>query len=124
MIRLTLTLAFELTISLNVFSQADEKKEERSLNKEWREAMEEVENTLEDIEIPEIDVDRIMAEVREAMPTREEMNSYKDVIRKAVNEVKKIDLSELEQALNELGRDLEDIFHEHQTPKDKEKKKE
>jgi hypothetical protein len=124
MIRLTLTLAFALTISLNVFSQADEKKEERSLNKEWREAMEEVENTLEDIEIPEIDVDRIMAEVREAMPTREEMNSYKDVIRKAVNEVKKIDLSELEQALNELGRDLEDIFHEHQTPKDKEKKKE
>ncbi|MBK8505813.1 MAG: hypothetical protein IPL46_28610 [Saprospiraceae bacterium] len=124
MIRLSLTLAFALSLSLIAFSQANEKEEDRSLNNEWKEAMEEVESTLNDIEIPDIDVDHIMAEVRKAMPTRDEMNSYKEIIRKAVTEVKKIDLSELEEALNELGHELEDIFHERQAPKNKEKKKE
>lgn len=123
MIRLTLTIAFALSLSMTVFGQANEKKEDRSLNKEWKEAMEEVETTLNNIEIPDIDVDRIMAEVREAMPTKEELTSYKEVIRDAMREVKKIDLSELEEALNELGHELENIFHEHQVPKGKEKNK-
>jgi uncharacterized protein YpuA (DUF1002 family) len=123
MIRLTITLTFALFLSITGFGQANENKEDRSLNKEWKEAMEEVESTLENIEIPDIDIDRIMAEVRDAMPTREEMNSYKDIIREAVSEVKKIDFSELEEALNELGEELENILHEHHTTKDKAKKK-
>ncbi len=122
MLRLTLTLATVLILSVTGFSQTTEKKE-TTVNKEWKEAMDEVEKTLEDIEIPEIDIDRIMDEVRASMPTREEMNSYKDVITDAVREIKKIDLSELERALEELGNELGEIFGDRHPEKEKDKSK-
>lgn len=120
------TLTFILAVFLTAFgfSQADQKKEDKSLNREWKEAMAEVEETLDNIEIPDVDVDRIMDEVREAMPTKEELSSYKDVVREAVQEIKKIDLTELENALDELGRELEDIFRDHRPDKNKDKSKE
>lgn len=123
MLRLILTLTTVLILSVAGFSQTTEKKESSSANKEWKEAMEEVEKTLEDIEIPEIDIDRIMDEVRASMPTREELNSYKDVISDAVREIKKIDLSELERALEELGDELGDIFSDRHPEKEKDKSK-
>ncbi len=123
MLRLILTLTTVLILSVAGFSQTTEKKESSSANKEWKEAMEEVEKTLEDIEIPEIDIDRIMDEVRASMPTREELNSYKDEITDAVREIKKIDLSELERALEELGEELGEIFSERYPEKEKDKSK-
>lgn len=123
MLRLILTLTTVLILSVAGFSQTTEKKDSSSANKEWKEAMDEVEKTLEDIEIPEIDIDRIMDEVRASMPTREELNSYKDVISDAVREIKKIDLSELERALEELGDELGEIFSDRHPEKEKDKRK-
>jgi Fe-S cluster assembly scaffold protein SufB len=123
MLKLTLILNTVLILSVAGFSQTTEKKETTSVNKEWKEAMGEVEKTLEELEIPEIDIDRIMDEVRESMPTREELNSYKDEITDAVREIKKIDLSELERALEELGDELSEIFGDRHPEKEKDKVK-
>ncbi|MCB0688501.1 MAG: hypothetical protein KDC53_18305 [Saprospiraceae bacterium] len=112
--RLYFTLTLLLSFSMMAFSQTEPEKQEPSLNKEWKEAMEEVENSLKDIKIPEVDVDRIMDEVREAMPTREEMESYKEIVADAVGELKNIDFSELERAMNNLGKELENLFKDHQ----------
>ena len=122
--KFTLTFVFAAFLISLGFGQSGQKKEDRSLNREWKEAMEEVEETLDNIEIPDVDIDRIMDEVRQAMPTKEELSSYKEVVREAVQEVRKIDLTELENALDDLSRELEQIFRDHRPEKNKEKDKE
>ena len=108
--KLIITLTLMLSCMLVGFSQSDADKDQQSLNQEWKKAMREAEKALEDIELPDIDIDKLMEEARQAMPSREEMESYKEVIAEAVRELKKIDLSDLEDALHEIGKELEDIF--------------
>lgn len=123
MLRFTIVFLFVLGLTASGYSQKDQKEDHRSINKEWKEAMQEVEEALQDIEIPDVDIDRIMEEVRDAMPTREEMDSYREIVSDAVREVKNIDFSELEEALNDLGRELENIFQDRHYDKSKSKSK-
>ncbi|NND33868.1 MAG: hypothetical protein HKN76_14860 [Saprospiraceae bacterium] len=103
------------------YTQNDASEKDNSLNKEWKEAIQEAEKALEDIQMPDIDIDKLMDEARQAMPTREEMESYKEVIAEAVRELKKIDLSELEDALDEIGTELENIFGHDRDPSTRKK---
>jgi Tfp pilus assembly protein PilO len=107
--KIIVLLSLALYVS-GTYAQVEERKESQTLNQEWKQAMEEVEDALKNIEMPDIDVDKIMDDVKRAMPTREEMDSYKEVISDAVKELKKIDLSELESALQDLQIELNDIF--------------
>lgn len=109
-----LTILFAAGIT---FAQKEDKEptqREGSLNQELQEVIKDVERTLRDIEIPEVNVDEIMEEVREAMPTRAEMDEYKEIVADAVGELKNIDLSELEEALHELRIELGEIFSDHE----------
>ncbi len=110
--RILCTLLAVLLAAGITFAQKDKEptQKEGTLNQEWQEVIKDVEETLRDIEIPEVNVDEIMEEVREAMPTRAEMDEYKEIVADAVGELKSIDLSELEDALHELRRELGDIF--------------
>lgn len=124
MARLTFTLIFALTLIATGFTQTTTKEEEpESFNREWKMAMEEVARALEEIEIPEVDVDQIMEDVKKSLPTREELDSYKAEITDAVREIQKIDLSEMERVLDELAKELDQIFDDHfpnreKTPKE------
>ena len=84
--------------------------DEKTINSEWQEAIRTAEEALRDIEIPDIDVDQIMRDVKEAMPSREEIEDYKEIVTDAVSELKEIDLSGLEEALSELRYELGEIF--------------
>ena len=44
------------------------------------------------------------------MPSKEEIEEYKDVVQEVIHEFKKIDLSELEIAIKNLNLELQDIF--------------
>ncbi len=113
--KVIVVLALALPVSIT-FAQKEEEssspkeKKEHSLNQEWQEAIKNAEEALRNIDIPEIDIDQIMADVRAAMPTKEQMESYKDEVADAVRELEKVDLSELEEAMRELRYELKDIF--------------
>ncbi len=108
------------------FAQVEEKttpKKDKSINHEWQQAIDEAADALRNVEIPDIDVDEIMEDVKEAMPTREEIADYKEIVAEAVGELRNIDLSGLEEALAELRAELGDIFEDHNDERRKEKKK-
>jgi GTP1/Obg family GTP-binding protein len=113
MARLTFTFIFTLTLIATGFTQTTKEEEPESFNQEWKMAMEEVSRTLREVEIPQVDVDQIMDEVRKSMPTREELDSYKAEIADAVREIQKIDLSEMERMLDELAKELDQLFSDH-----------
>ncbi len=75
--------------------------------------MEEVEEALNSIEIPAVNVDEILNEVKRHMPSREEVAAYKEVVRDALREVRKIDLTHVERALERISEVLSDIREEH-----------
>ncbi len=112
------------------FAQAEEKKGKKdrhqteiSIDREVKEAMKAVEEALANIEIPDIDIDAIMEEVEEAMPTHEELESYRDVIVDAMEDLQDIDLSPIEEALEELAEMFEDIEIDIKHDRDKDRKK-
>lgn len=121
MIRVIYVLTLML-LSFGIGYSQNDSKREIDLDRELKEVMKEVEEALDEIEIAEVDVDRIMDEVRESMPTKTEMNDYKEIVRDAVRELKNIDLSELKRTMEEVGRELEDLFQDHHWEKSDEKK--
>ena len=95
--------------------------QESDINQSVKEALEEVNKAIEKIEIPEIDVEKIIEEVEAALPTKEQMEDIKEGVQSAIKEIEKIDLSGIEAVL----RDLEDIFSDFEIDirKDKDSKK-
>jgi hypothetical protein len=124
MARLTFTFVFTLTLMVTAFTQTTKEEEPESFSQEWKKAMEEVARTLSEIEIPDVDVDQIMDEVKQSLPDREELDAYKAEIADAVRELKKIDLSEMERALDELAKELDQIFNDHFPNREKTDKEE
>lgn len=90
-------------------AQSNEENKNIPLNREWKDAMKEVEKALEEIEIPDLDLDQIMVEVRQAMPTQEELKAYQEIVQDAMRELQQIDFTELEKTLEAVGRELKDI---------------
>ncbi|MCB0666194.1 MAG: hypothetical protein KDC80_10245 [Saprospiraceae bacterium] len=121
MIRVIYVLTLTM-LSLGIGYSQNDSKRETDLNRELKEVMKEVEEALDEIEIAEVDVDRIMDQVRESMPTKTEMNDYREIVRDAVRELKNIDLSELKRTMEEVGRELEDLFQDEHWEKSDEKK--
>ena len=121
MIRVIYVLTLTM-LSLGIVYSQNDSKRETDLNRELKEVMKEVEEALDEIEIAEVDVDRIMDQVRESMPTKSEMNDYREIVRDAVRELKNIDLSELKRTMEEVGRELEDLFQDEHWEKSDEKK--
>ncbi len=99
-----------LSSSIAMAQTAEPEKDTATISMEWEQALDEMELTLEKIEIPRIDVDSLVEEVRKVMPSKEEIEEYKDVVQEVIHEFKKIDLSELEIAIKNLNLELQDIF--------------
>ena len=102
-----------ITFSQTEKKETPKKETDRSINHDWQEAIKDAEEALRNIEIPDIDVDQIMEEVKDAMPTREEIEDYKHIVAEAMGELKNIDLTGLEEALEELRKELGDIFSDN-----------
>ncbi|MDH3649061.1 MAG: hypothetical protein OEQ53_05220 [Saprospiraceae bacterium] len=107
MYRIIMGLFFVLALGLVASAQSKEleKKEdqkEKILDADWKEAMKDVEHAIENLQIPDLEVEKIIHELEEVMPTKVEWDHLKTGLKETVKELKKIDLSEIEEALKEL----------------------
>jgi len=108
----TTVLSFIIGTSI-VHAQSNDTRQDKNANNEIQRALEEVERSLDSIEIPDIDLQGIMDQVKASLPTSEEMAKHQEVVRDAlkdvVKEIKKLDFTELENALKDIGSIFDDL---------------
>lgn len=116
--KLILSLAFILTLFAISNAQSKSNHVDRAtIDRDIKEAMKEVQIALDEIVIPDISKDVEFAlkeakraieeidmeEIKRALPTQQEMEHYKDLVKDAVKEVEEIDFSAISEMLQELG---------------------
>ncbi len=114
MTRIFLTSILSLLMGMSlIHAQSTDSSPDRNINDEIQSALEEVERSLDNIEIADIDLQGIMDQVKASLPTKEEMVKHQEVVRDAlhdvVKEIKKIDFTELERALQDIGSLFNDL---------------
>lgn len=73
------------------------------------EALKDLRISLNEIEFPKIDFSELAIEMKAALPTKVEMETIKDEMQSCINEIKKTDLSEMQEALNGMSHTLKDL---------------
>lgn len=111
--KILLTLcALLLASSSNVFAQQEEPTRSQ-WEKEMKEAIEKVTETLGNLEFPQIDMESLIIDIQAEMPTKEEMNLHKEKLSEAIKKLKEIDLNHIEQYVEDLEEELEGIIEDH-----------
>jgi hypothetical protein len=73
------------------------------------EALKDLRISLNEIEFPEIEFSELEIEMKAALPAKEDMETIKDEMQSCINEIKKIDLSGMQEALKEMTDTLKDL---------------
>jgi len=100
-----------------LIAQQEDTQEEK-IEQELKEGLSEVKESLKQLEIPEMDLEKIVQEIEKVMPSQEQLTSAKAIMIDAVEEIEKIDLEPLMGVL----QDLKSIFEEHANSLSKTKK--
>ena len=105
-----------LCSSTFLIAQQDNKNQE--WEKELEEAMEKVSEAIKNIEIPQIDMDSVMADIdfdaimedaKANMPTQEEMEMHRRKWTEAMAELEEVDMTRFEEAMKRMEAELKEI---------------
>lgn len=112
-----LLICLVFAMSPFLIAQQEDTQEEK-IEQELKEGLSEVKESLKQLEIPEMDLEKIVQEIEKVMPSQEQLTSAKAIMIDAVEEIEKIDLEPLMGVL----QDLKSIFEEHANSLSKTKK--
>jgi len=112
-----LLICLVFAMSPFLIAQQEDTQEEK-IEQELKEGLSEVKESLKQLEIPEMDLEKIVQEIEKVMPSQEQLTSAKAIMIDAVEEIEKIDLEPLMGVL----QDLKSIFEEQANSLSKTKK--